>query len=45
MGMDTTGAILVVHHLFKDETKDSVRMRIFSARKATNNEAKHYQER
>jgi hypothetical protein len=36
MGMDTTGSILIAHHLFKDETKDSVRIRMFFCTESNN---------
>ena len=43
LGVDNTGVLLVVCHTFKEESKERVRIRILSARKATKNEIKQYQ--
>jgi uncharacterized protein len=42
MGIAKNGQILLLCHLFKEETKDSCTIRIFSARKATKSEIKNY---
>jgi uncharacterized DUF497 family protein len=42
LGLDRTGALLVVSHTYREETEASAMIRIISARKATRNEAKHY---
>ena len=42
LGIDSSGILLVVCHTFEEETKDSCRIRIFSARKATKKEMKQY---
>jgi uncharacterized DUF497 family protein len=42
LGMDRSGILLVVCQTFEEETKDSSRIRIFSARKATRKEIKQY---
>ena len=43
LGLDRTGALLVVFHTYREETETSAMIRIISARKATNNEAKQYE--
>jgi uncharacterized DUF497 family protein len=43
LGMDNSGILLVVCHTFEEETKDSCRIRIFSARKAKKKEMKQYE--
>ena len=43
LGMDSFGVLLVVCHTFEEETKDSCRIRIFSARKAKKKELKQYE--
>jgi uncharacterized protein len=42
MGIAKNGHLILLCHLFKEETKDSSTIRIFSARKATKSEAKNY---
>ena len=42
LGMDRTGVLLVVCHTYREETAETARIRIISARKATRNEAKQY---
>jgi uncharacterized protein len=42
LGVDRTGIVLVVCHTYREETEASARIRIFSARKPTRNEAKQY---
>ena len=42
LGLDRTGVLLVVSHTFRAETESSARIRLISARKANNNEAKQY---
>jgi hypothetical protein len=42
MGIDKSEVLLVVCHTFNQETKESVRIRIFSARKANKKEIKQY---
>jgi uncharacterized protein len=43
LGLDKTGMLLVVSHTFIEEARKTAVLRIISARKATNNEAKQYQ--
>ena len=43
LGLDRTGALLVVCHTYRDETETSARIRLISARKPTKNEAKSYE--
>jgi len=43
LGLDHTGAVLVVCHTYHEETENSARVRLISARKATKNEMKQYQ--
>jgi uncharacterized DUF497 family protein len=43
LGMDSSGILLVVCHTFEEETQDSCRVRIFSARKAKRKEMKQYE--
>lgn len=43
-GIDRTGILVVVCHTFNQNTDEAVRIRIFSARKATKKESKQYQE-
>jgi uncharacterized DUF497 family protein len=43
LGMDSSGILLVACHTFEEETKDSCRIRIFSARKAKKKEMKQYE--
>lgn len=42
LGLDRTGTLVVVCHTYREETETSARIRLISARKATNNEAKQY---
>jgi uncharacterized DUF497 family protein len=42
MGVDRTGALLVVCHTYREERRSSARIRVISARKATKHEAEHY---
>jgi len=44
LGLDESGALLVVHHTFKEEDETKNTIRIISARKATRRETKQYQE-
>lgn len=43
LGLDRTGALLVISHTYREETETIARVRLISARKATNNEAKQYE--
>lgn len=43
LGLDRSGALLVVCHTYREETKTSARIRLISARKATRNEIKQYE--
>jgi uncharacterized DUF497 family protein len=40
---DSSGILLVVYHTFEEETQNSCRVRIFSARKAKRKEMKQYE--
>ena len=42
LGLDRTGILLVVCHTYGEETEESARIRIISARRAIRNEAKQY---
>lgn len=42
LGLDVTGALLVVSHSYEEATDVNAKIRLISARKATKNEAKHY---
>jgi len=44
LGLSTVSGLLVVHHTFEDVDADTVRIRIFSSRKATKEEIKQYSE-
>ena len=44
MGLDKSGVLLVISHTFTDETESVSRIRIISARGATNAELKQYEE-
>ena len=44
MGLDESGVLLVMVHTFEKITADSSRIRIISARKATKNETRNYEE-
>jgi len=43
-GLDRNGVLLVVCHIYQAEGDMSARVRIFSARKATKQETKQYEE-
>ena len=43
LGLDQIGALLVICHTYHEETENSARVRLISARKATKNETKQYQ--
>lgn len=43
LGLDHTGALLVICHTYHEETEISARIRLISARRATKNENKQYQ--
>jgi uncharacterized protein len=43
LGLDQTGALLVISHTYHEATGNSARVRLISARKATKNETKQYQ--
>lgn len=43
LGLDQTGALLVISHTYHEETANSPRVRLISVRKATKNETKQYQ--
>ena len=43
LGLDRTGALVVVCHTYREETETSARIRVISARKATKNEGKQYE--
>lgn len=43
LGLDRTGALLVVSHTYREETGSGARIRLISARWATKNEAKQYE--
>lgn len=43
LGLDRTGALLVVSHTYRGETDSGSNIRVISARKATKNEAKQYE--
>jgi uncharacterized DUF497 family protein len=42
LGLDQNGALLVISHTYHEEAENSARVRLISARKATNNEKKQY---
>ena len=44
LGLDRTGSLLVVCHTYREETASSDRIRLISARKATTNETRQYDE-
>jgi len=44
MGISTKGRLLIVIHTFREETEDSITIRIISSRKATKHEAATYGE-
>lgn len=43
MGINATGMLVVVCHVFIEENRNSFIVRLYSARKATKNEMKYYQ--
>jgi uncharacterized DUF497 family protein len=43
LGLDQTGALLVICHTYHGEAENRARVRLISARKATKNEMKQYQ--
>ena len=43
LGLDQTGALLVISHTYREEAENSARVRLISVRKATRNETKQYQ--
>lgn len=43
LGIDRTGVLLVVCHIYREETETSAMIRIISARKATKHEGKQYE--
>lgn len=45
LGIDSGGALLVVHHTFTNVDKENCSIHIISARKATKNEVKQYETR
>jgi uncharacterized protein len=45
LGIDSIGNLLVVCHVYREETEVGARIRIISARKATKNETKQYREK
>jgi hypothetical protein len=44
LGLSASGGVLVVHHTFKEVGPSTVRIRIFSSRKATKYEVEQYSE-
>ncbi len=44
IGLSAVGGLLVVHHTFEESDGNAVRIRVFSSRKATRNEADQYGE-
>ena len=45
LGLDNSGALLVVHHTFANVDQENCSIRIFSARKATKRETQQYETR
>ena len=43
LGLDRTGALLVVNHTFREESPIGARVRLISARKPTRTELKQYE--
>ena len=43
IGLDRVGTLIVVCHTYEEETSASVRVRIISARRASQNEARQYE--
>jgi hypothetical protein len=44
LGVSAAGGLLVVHHTFEEMNANTIRIRIFSSRKATKNEISQYGE-
>ena len=44
LGISSTGNIIIVNHTFVEQDKNSIKIRIFSSRKATKNERSQYEE-
>jgi uncharacterized protein len=44
LGVSAGGGLLVVHHTFEEMNENTIRIRIFSSRKATKNEVEQYGE-
>ena len=44
LGLSAAGGLLVVHHTFEEVDPSTIRIRIFSSRKATKRETKQYSE-
>ena len=44
LGLSASGGLLVVHHTFQEMNQNTIRVRIFSSRKATKKEAAQYGE-
>ena len=44
VGLSATGRVLVVHHTFEELDANTIRIRLFSSRKATKQEIKQYSE-
>ena len=42
LGVAAGGGLLIVHHTFKEMNANTIRIRIFSSRKATKNETEQY---
>ena len=42
VGVSAGGGLLVVHHTFEEMNENTIRIRLFSSRKATKNEARQY---
>ena len=42
LGVSAGGGLIVVHHTFVEIDEDTIRIRIFSSRKATKNEVRQY---
>lgn len=44
LGISSTGALIVVHHTYVEESRDTVLIRVISSRKATRHEYEQYGE-
>ncbi|MBM4142287.1 MAG: BrnT family toxin [Lentisphaerae bacterium] len=44
LGLSASGGLLVVHHTFEELNAQTIRVRVFSSRKATKHEAGQYKE-